>query len=255
VNGSLGTEAVSRAAPDGHTLMLGGVGTFALNPRIYPTVRYDALRDFTHISGVARSPNVLLAGPHLKEQTVREVIERARAQPRAINFALTGIGSSGQMAMELLRQSAGVEFNSVPYKGDAPATVDLMGGQVDLLFVNSVVAVPHVRAGKLRALAVTGSRRNPLLPDVPTLAESGWPQAVAESWNSLAGPRGLPEPVVTRLNREVQAILAQPEVRERLATSGTEAMGGEPAEIRRFMAEEVERWAKVIQAAGIRLSS
>jgi tripartite-type tricarboxylate transporter receptor subunit TctC len=255
VNGSLGTEAVSRAAPDGHTLMLGGVGTFALNPRIYPTVRYDALRDFTHISGVARSPNVLLAGPHLKEQTVREVIERARAQPRAINFALTGIGSSGQMAMELLRQSAGVEFNSVPYKGDAPATVDLMGGQVDLLFVNSVVAVPHVRAGKLRALAVTGSRRNPLLPDVPTLAESGWPQAVAESWNSLAGPRGLPEPVVTRLNREVQAILAQPEVRERLATSGTEAMGGEPAEIRRFMAEEVERWASVIQAAGIRLSS
>jgi tripartite-type tricarboxylate transporter receptor subunit TctC len=255
VNGSLGTEAVSRAAPDGHTLMLGGVGTFALNPRIYPTVRYDALRDFTHISGVARSPNVLLAGPHLKEQTVREVIERARAQPRAINFALTGIGSSGQMAMELLRQSAGVEFNSVPYKGDAPATVDLMGGQVDLLFVNSVVAVPHVRAGKLRALAVTGSRRNPLLPDVPTLAESGWPQAVAESWNSLAGPRGLPEPVVTRLNREVQAILAQPEVRERLATSGTEAMGGEPAEIRRFIAEEVERWASVIQAAGIRLSS
>jgi tripartite-type tricarboxylate transporter receptor subunit TctC len=255
VNGSLGTEAVSRAAPDGHTLMLGGVGTFALNPRIYPTVRYDALRDFTHISGVARSPNVLLAGPHLKEQTVREVIERARAQPRAINFALTGIGSSGQMAMELLRQSAGVEFNSVPYKGDAPATVDLMGGQVDLLFVNSVVAVPHVRAGKLRALAVTGSRRNPLLPDVPTLAESGWPQAVAESWNSLAGPRGLPEPVVTRLNREVQAILAQPEVRERLATSGTETMSGEPAEIRRFMAEEVERWASVIQAAGIRLSS
>jgi tripartite-type tricarboxylate transporter receptor subunit TctC len=255
VNGSLGTEAVSRAAPDGHTLMLGGVGTFALNPRIYPTVRYDPLRDFTHISGVARSPNVLLAGPHLKEQTVREVIERARAQPRAINFALTGIGSSGQMAMELLRQSAGVEFNSVPYKGDAPATVDLMGGQVDLLFVNSVVAVPHVRAGKLRALAVTGSRRNPLLPDVPTLAESGWPQAVAESWNSLAGPRGLPEPVVTRLNREVQAILAQPEVRERLATSGTETMSGEPAEIRRFMAEEVERWASVIQAAGIRLSS
>jgi tripartite-type tricarboxylate transporter receptor subunit TctC len=255
VNGSLGTEAVSRAAPDGHTLMLGGVGTFALNPRIYPTVRYDALRDFTHISGVARSPNVLLAGPHLKEQTVREVIERARAQPRAINFALTGIGSSGQMAMELLRQSAGVEFNSVPYKGDAPATVDLMGGQVDLLFVNSVVAVAHVRAGKLRALAVTGSRRNPLLPDVPTLAESGWPQAVAESWNSLAGPRGLPEPVVTRLNREVQAILAQPEVRERLATSGTEAMGGEPAEIRRFIAMEVERWASVIQAAGIRLSS
>ena len=255
VNGSLGTEAVSRAAPDGHTLMLGGVGTFALNPRVYPSVRYDTLRDFTHIAGVARSPNVLLAGPHVPQQTVREVVARAKAQPRSVNFALTGIGSSGHMAMELLRQAAGVEFNSVPYKGDAPATVDLLGGQVDLLFLNSVVAVPQVKAGKLRALAVTGARRNPLLPNVPTLVESGWPQAVADSWNSLAGPRGLPPAIVERLNREVQDILAQPEVREKLAATGTETMSGQEAQTQAFVAAEVERWAAVIQAARIRLES
>ena len=255
VNGSLGTDAVSRAAPDGYTLMLGGVGTFALNPRIYTSVRYDTLRDFTHIAGVARSPNVLLAGPHVPQQTVREVVARAKAQPRSVNFALTGIGSSGHMAMELLRQAAGVEFNSVPYKGDAPATVDLLGGQVDLLFLNSVVAVPQVKAGKLRALAVTGARRNPLLPNVPTLVESGWPQAVADSWNSLAGPRGLPVAIVERLNREVQDILAQPEVRDKLAATGTETMSGQEAHTQAFVAAEVERWAAVIQAARIRMDS
>ncbi|MBP7568366.1 MAG: tripartite tricarboxylate transporter substrate binding protein [Burkholderiaceae bacterium] len=252
VNGSLGTDAVTRAAADGHTLVMGGIGTLAINPAMNPNVRYDARRDLTHIALVARSPNVLLASPRLAAQSLREVIAQARAQPRGLNFALTGIGSSGHLAMELLKQSAGVDFNAVPYKGDAPATADLLGGQVDLLFLNSVVAVPHVKSGKLRALAVTSGTRNPLLPEVPTLVETGLPGAVADSWTSLAGPPGLPGAVVERLNQEVASILALPDVRERLAASGTEAMAGSPAQAQAFVLAEIEKWGRVIKAGNMR---
>jgi tripartite-type tricarboxylate transporter receptor subunit TctC len=253
VNGSLGTDAVTRAAADGHTLVMGGIGTLAINPAMNPNVRYDARRDLTHVALVARSPNVLLASPRLAAQSLREVIAQAKAQPRGLNFALTGIGSSGHLAMELLKQSAGVDFNAVPYKGDAPATADLLGGQVDLLFLNSVVAVPHVKSGKLRALAVTSGSRNPLLPEVPTLVETGLPGAVADSWTSLAGPPGLPGAVVERLNQEVASILALPDVRERLAASGTEAMAGSPAQAQAFVLAEIEKWGRVIKAGNMRV--
>ena len=252
VNGSLGTDAVTRAAADGYTLVMGGVGTLAINPAMNPNVKYDARRDLTHIALVARSPNVLLVSPGFKAQSVRELVALAKAQPKAINFALTGIGSSGHLAMELLKQSAGIDFNAIPYKGDAPATADLLGGQVDLLFLNSVVAVPHVKAGKLRALAVTSGTRNPLLPEVPTLVEAGLPGAVADSWTSLASPAGLPPAIVERLNREVNEILALPEVRERLASTGTEAMAGSPEQATAFVRGEIDKWGQVIKAGNMR---
>ena len=252
VNGSLGTESVIRATPDGYTLVMSGIGTLAINPKVNPNVKYDALRDLTHIALVSRNPNVLLASPSFPAKDVRELVAMAKAKPRSINFALTGIGSSGHLAMELLKQAAGVEFNAIPYKGDAPATTDLLGGQVDLLFLNSVVAVPHVRSGKLRALAVTSATRNPLLPDVPTLVEAGVPNSVSESWTSVAGPAGLPADVVERVNREVNAILALPEVKDKFGSTGTVAMPGSVADANTFVRAEVEKWAAVIRAGNMR---
>lgn len=253
VNGSLGTDGVIKAKPDGYTLLMAGVGTMALNPNLNPNVKYDARRDLTHIALVARNPNVLLVSPSYKANTMAELIAMSKASPRSANFALTGIGSSGHMAMELLKQSAGIDFNAIPYKGDAPATADLLGGQVDLLFLNSVVAVPHVKAGKLRALAVTSATRNPLLPDVPTLVEAGLANAVAESWLSVAGPAGLPQALVDQLNRELNDIVASPEVREKFAASGTVAMSGTPVESSAFVRGEVDKWAQVIKAGNIKV--
>lgn len=253
VNGSLGTESVIRAAPDGYTLVMAGIGTLAINPKVNPNVKYDPLRDLVSIALVARSPNVLLASPSFKAESVKDIVAMSKARPKSVNFALTGIGSSGHLAMELLKQAAGIDFNAIPYKGDAPATTDLLGGQVDLLFVNSVVAIPHVRSGKLRALAVTGPARLPLLPDVPTLVESGLAGTVAESWTSLAGPAGLPPSIIERLNREITAIIALPDVLEKFEATGTAAMPATPAEGAAFVRAEVEKWARVIHAANMRL--
>lgn len=253
VNGSLGTESVIRSAPDGYVLVMAGIGTLAINPKVNPNVKYDAARDLTHIALVARNPNVLLASPTFPPRDVKELVALAKAKPRSINFALTGIGSSGHLAMELLKQAAGVEFNAIPYKGDAPATTDLLGGQVDLLFLNSVVAVPQVKSGKLRALAVTSAARNPLLPDVPTLVESGVTVSVSESWTSVAGPAGLPGAITERVNREVNAILALPDVQDKFASTGTIAMPGTVVDANAFVRTEIDKWAQVIRAGNMRV--
>lgn len=253
VNGSLGSEQVARAAADGYTLVVTGPGTHAINQLVNPNVKYDARKDFTHIGMVTRAGNVLLASPSFKGKSVADVVALSKANPRSINFALTGIGSSGHMSMELLKQAAGIDFNAVPYKGDAPAITDLIGGQVDLLFVNATSAGAQVRGGKLRGLAVTSPERNGLLPDLPTMAEAGQPEVVAQSWTGLAGPAGLPAAVVERLNRELQAILAQPEVRERFAATGNNAVPGTPADAERFIADEVGKWSRVVKAGNIRI--
>lgn len=253
VNGSLGSEQVARAAADGYTLVVTGPGTHAINQLVNPNVKYDARKDFAHIAMITRAGNVLLASPAFKGNSVADVVALSKANPRSINFALTGIGSSGHMSMELLKQAAGIDFNAVPYKGDAPAITDLIGGQVDLLFVNATSAGAQVRGGKLRGLAVTSPERNALLPDLPTMAEAGQPEVVAQSWTGLAGPAGLPAAVVERLNREVQAILQLPEVRERFAATGNSAVPGSPADAQRFIDNEVAKWSKVVQAGNIKI--
>lgn len=253
VNGSLGSEQVARAAADGYTLVVTGPGTHAINQLVNPNVKYDARKDFTHIAMITRAGNVLLASPAFKGNSVADVVALSKANPRSINFALTGIGSSGHMSMELLKQAAGIDFNAVPYKGDAPAITDLIGGQVDLLFVNATSAGAQVRGGKLRGLAVTSPERNALLPDLPTMAEAGQPEVVAQSWTGLAGPAGLPATIVERLNREVQAILELPEVRERFAATGNSAVPGTPADAQRFIDNEVAKWRKVVQAGNIKI--
>ena len=253
VNGSLASEQVARKAPDGYTLVVTGPGTHAINQLVNGNVKYDARKDFTHVAMLTRTSNVLLASLAYKGSSVADVIAQSKAQPKSVNFALTGIGASGHMSMELLKQAAGIDFNAIPYKGDTPAITDLIGGQVNLLFVNATAAVPYVQGGKLRALAVTGTSRNPLLPNVPTMAEAGVPAVVVESYVGLAGPAGLPAAIVDRLNQECQAILAMPEVRERFAAMGIATMPGSPQDATRFIAGEVDKWTKVVKAGNIRI--
>ncbi len=253
VNGSLASDQVSRAAPDGYTLVATGPGTHGINQLVNPNVKYDARRDFTHLGLVARTSNVLLASAAFKGNTLGELVAYARSRPKEATFATTGIGASGHMSMELLKQAAGIDVTSVPYKGDAPAVADMLGGQVQFLFVNSSSAVPHVKSGKLRALAVTGHARNALLPDVPTMAEAGVPGVVAESYVGLSAPPKLPADIVQRLNRALNNAIQNPEVRTRLLALGMTPAAGTPEDNAQYINGEVEKWSRVVKAGNIRM--
>lgn len=253
VNGSLASDAVSRAKPDGYTLVIGGPGTHAINQLVNPNVKYDTRKDFTHIAMLSRVPVVMLASPSLKADTVADVVKMSKEKPDSLNVALTGIGSSGHMTTELFKQSAGIELNAVPYKGDVPAMTDLMGGQVDLLFVPTTSALPFIKEKKLKALAFAGEQRLKDLPDVPTMAEAGQPNVVTYSWTSLAGPAGMPEDIVNKLNSVTQEILADPEVVNRLATMSNEVTPGTPQQAASFIDNEVARWTKVVEQGNIRI--
>lgn len=253
VNGSLASDLVARAKPDGYTLVIGGPGTHAINQLVNSNVRYDTRKDFTHIAMLTRGPMLLLASPTLKANSVAEVVALSKAKPDSLNMALTGIGSSSHMTTELLKQSAGVGFNNVPYKGDVPAMTDVIGGQADLLFVPATSAIPFVQGGKLRALAVTGDRRLAALPDVPTMPEAGQPRVINYSWTSLAGPAGMPPDIVKKLNDACQAILAEPDFAARLASMSNEATPGVPEQAMGFISAEVARWSDVVKKANIQV--
>ncbi len=253
VNGSLASDLVARAKPDGYTLVIGGPGTHAINQLVNSNVRYDTRKDFTHIAMLTRGPMLLLASPTLKANSVAEVVALSKAKPDSLNMALTGIGSSSHMTTELLKQSAGVRFNNVPYKGDVPAMTDVIGGQADLLFVPATSAIPFVQGGKLRALAVTGDRRLAALPDVPTMPEAGQPRVINYSWTSLAGPAGMPPDIVKKLNDACQAILAEPDFAARLASMSNEATPGVPEQAMGFISAEVARWSDVVKKANIQV--
>ena len=251
--GMLGAELAARAPPDGYTLFLGGVGSHAVNPNLHAKLPYDPVKDFAPITLIASAPSVLVVNPSLPARTLAEFTALAKASPGRINYASNGNGSSAQLAAVLYESMAGVQMVHVPYKGLAPALVDLLAGEVQAMFSSVVAIVPNIKAGRLRALAVTGKRRAALLPEVPTLDESGVPGYEAGSWYGILAPAGTPQAVVAKLHEAIVRALAQPEVRERLMSEGAEVIGSTPEAFAAHITAELARMGKLIRDAGIRM--
>jgi tripartite-type tricarboxylate transporter receptor subunit TctC len=251
--GAIGAELAARSPADGYTLFLGGVGSHVVNPSLHPKLSYDPIRDFAPVTLIASAPAVLVVHPSVQAASVVELTALAKANPGKLNYASNGNGSSAQLAAVLFESMAGVRMMHVPYKGVSQALVDLMSGEVQLMFGTIVAISPHIKAGRLRALAVTGKSRSALLPDVPTLAEAGLPGYEAGSWYGILAPAGTPGPIVARLNAEINQAMRQPEVRERLAAEGAETIGGTPEEFALHIKAELARMGKLMREAGIRM--
>jgi tripartite-type tricarboxylate transporter receptor subunit TctC len=251
--GNIGSDLVARAEPDGYTILMGAVGTHAINPSLYPKMPYDPVKDFAPVTLVASVPNVLVVNPEVPAKSVQELIDLAKAKPGELNFASSGNGTSIHLSGELFKAMTGTDIVHVPYKGSGPAVTDLLGGQVQMMFDNMPSSLPHVKAGKLRALGVTSAKRSPALPEVPTIAEAGVPSYDATSWFGILAPAGTSEPVVTRLQGAIVQALGEPEMRQRMADLGAEPVGDTPAEFGQFIAAEIAKWAKVVNDAGVKL--
>jgi tripartite-type tricarboxylate transporter receptor subunit TctC len=250
-NGIIGTEAAARAAPDGYTIVLVPSG-HAVNASLYRKLPFDTLKDFTPITLAGSSPLVLAAHPSIPVKNVKELVALAKSRPGQLSYGSAGVGSSGHLAGALFDTLTGTTMVHIPYKGTSIVISDLIGGQLSLTFGTSLPVIPHVRTGRLRALATTGAARSPALPDLPTVAESGVPGYEASLWYGFIGPARLPAEIVHRLNTEISAVLALPEVRERLASQGVDAHSTTPEEFARLLASDIDRWAAVVQRAGVR---
>jgi len=251
--GGIGTDIVAKAPADGYTLLLGAVATHSINPSLYARLPYDAVKDFAPISLLGTLPNVLVVNPSLPVRSVHELIALAKAKPGTLTFASGGNGTTHHLSGELFKRMAGVDMTHVPYKGNAPAITDVIGGQVNLMFDNISNSLPHIKANKLRALAVTGLVRSPVLPNVATLNEQGFSGYNITSWFGLFAPAGTPQPVLDRLNAAVSAAMHEKPVRELLASEGIEAQGNSPEQFRAFLQTDAARWAKLVKESGARI--
>lgn len=254
--GSLGAERAAKSAADGYTLLMGHIGTLAINPSLYPKLPYDPQRSFTPVAWVARVPNVLVVNASVPARNLKELIALAKARPGHLSYGSGGNGSAAHTTMEYLKMRTGSSFLHIPYRGTAPSVTDLLGGQIDVLFTGIPALLPHIKSGKLRALAVSSPKRLALLPEVPTVAESGVPGSKgfeADQWYGLVAPAGTPANVVSILNQHANKALASDEVRSRLAAEGAEATPATPQVFAQLIAAEIPRWATVIKSAGIRL--
>lgn len=251
-NGNIGSDQVAKAKPDGHTLLLSGVGSNAINYAIYQEMPYQD-KDFRHVALIATGPNVLVASPNLPVKHFAEFLELVRKEPGKHTHASSGNGSSGHLSAEMLKQAAKLDMVHVPYKGGAAAITDTIAGRVDVLFLNQDNVLPHVRAGKLRALAVTSPQRNPAYPDVPTIAESGFPGFAAQSWFGVSAPAGTPDEVVRVLNEATNKALQDAALRQRLESVGFVVANGSPDDFARFVQDEIARWAEAAKASGARV--
>jgi len=250
-NGVIGSDLAAKAAPDGYTFHLATIGSLVLSPAT-SKVPYDPVRDFAPVSQAVALQNIFIVHPTLPARTIKDLIALARAQPGKLNFASSGTASPGHLAGELLKNMAGVNLVHVPYKGGGPALTDLVAGHVEIFVAVISTAVPQVKAGKARALAVTGPRRAAALPDVPTVAEAALKGYEATNWYGYVVPAATPRPVIERLHKATAAVLALPEVRQALLDQGIEAAPGTPAEFAAYIQSETAKWAKVIRSAGIK---
>jgi tripartite-type tricarboxylate transporter receptor subunit TctC len=250
-NSSIGTDYVAKAAPDGYT-MLAMSTTHAANPALFANLPYDSIEDFAPVTLLVSTPFMLTAHPSLPASNVKELIALAKSRPGQLNFAIGGIGTSGHLTAELFNGLAGIKVTYVPYKGAGQAFVDLVAGQVQLLFSSSVGSLPYVKNGRLKAFAVTGLKRTAVAPDVPTIAESGFPGFESSSWFGVMAPAKTPRPIIERLQREIAAALKTAEVAAILASQGAEPGGTTPEEFGRYYRSEAAKWGKVIRDAGIK---
>ena len=244
--GTIGTAQVARRAPDGSSLLVASLGPFVIAPHLIKA-QYDALKDLDPITVAVRAPNVLVVPAASKHKNLAEVLSYLKANPGKMSFASSGSGSSDHLTAELFWQQTGTSGLHVPYKGGGPAIADLLGGQVDSSFQNINAVLPQIRAGKLRALAITSAKRSPLLPDVPTLDESGIKDADVYSWQAVAGPHGMPADLKNRLQGDIGAILREPATKAKLEELGFELVLNTPAEFAKYQAAEYERWGKLIR--------
>ncbi len=250
--GIVGTDAVAKAAPDGHTLLLGHTGTLAINPALHPKLPYDAQAGFAAVGPLAQAPLVLVVSAASPARTLAELLARAKSAPGRVSFASSGNGTGGHLAAELLEERSGAKLLHVPYKGTAPALADVLGGQVDAMFSVVPPALAHVEGGRLRALAVTGARRSPRLPQVPTVAEGGYPGYESTLAYGLVAPKGTPEPVLKALGAALAKAVESPQLREALRAEGAEPLAGSAADFAALMRAESEKWGRLIRAADIR---
>jgi tripartite-type tricarboxylate transporter receptor subunit TctC len=247
----IATEIAAKAPADGYTLFLASA-THSINPGLQKKLPYDTIKDFASISLVTSSPLVFVANQGLGVGNIRELVAAAKVQPGRIAYASSGPGTGGHLAVELLSWMAGVRFTHVPYKGAAPALIDVIGGQVQIMCTSPLPAMPHVKSGKLRALAMTGRTRSRATPDIPTVAEAGYAGYETTLWYALLAPAGTPRPIINRLNTGTVAVVKSPGMIEQLLAQGAEPIGGTPQEFDAFLREEIDRWTKLIARADIR---
>jgi tripartite-type tricarboxylate transporter receptor subunit TctC len=250
--GTVATHQVARSTPDGYTILLGSVGSIAVWPHLNPKLPYDPLRDLAPITMAVEFPNVIVVQDALPAKTLAEFVQLAKAKPGTIGYGSSGVGGIGHLAGALLALTAGIDIVHVPYKGGGPAMQDLLGGQIPAMVATPVTALPHVKAGKIRALATTGATRPALMPDVPTVAESGYPGYEALNWYGFLAPRGTPKDTIERLNREIVKALANPQAVAALHKTGTEPKSSTPEEFAQYIKREYDTWGKVVKEAGIK---
>ena len=250
--GTIGTGIIAKSAPDGYNLAVASTSTHVVAPSVYAKLDYDPVKDFAPVSLMAVSPYLLVVTPSLPAKTLQELIGLAKKQPGKLNYASAGVGSTTQLAMEMLKAASGTYMLHIPYNGNGPAGTALIGGQVDVLFGSLPALLPHAKSGRARALAVGTPKRSPSLPDVPTVAESGYPGFDASLWLAIMAPAGTPQPIIERLNKEIVALVGTAETRDALDKAGAEPLTSTPAELAAMIRDGVAKYAAVIKAAGIK---
>jgi tripartite-type tricarboxylate transporter receptor subunit TctC len=247
--GNIGADLVAKSPPDGYTVVMGALSTHAVNPSLYPSMPYDAVKDFAPITLIAVTPNVLVVNPALPVKSVRELVAYAKANPNKLSFGSGSNGSAGHLAGELFKVETGTDLVHIPYKGAAPAMQALLAGDTQLMFDNLASAMPQVKAGKLRALAVTTAKRSSLVPELPTMAEAGVPGFDIATWFGLLAPAGTPKEVIAKWNADVVKILDSPEMREKLMAQGAEPTPTTPAQFAAFIAAELPKYARIVKSS------